>query len=134
MFWYRKSNLWPRRCGRSECRSSTLYRWSNEYGCLKTNQVKRLKELEKENERLRKFVSDLTLENLILRGRLGNRRPSSMKLLSPARRDRCVDQVMRKFNVPERFACHVLGQYQSTQNNVLRRRHDVEAHTPDKAK
>jgi putative transposase len=45
----------------------TYYRWRQEYGGLKTNQVKRLKELEKENERLRKAVSDLTLEKLILR-------------------------------------------------------------------
>ena len=44
----------------------TYYRWRKEYGGLKTNQVKRLKELEKENERLRKAVSDLTLEKLIL--------------------------------------------------------------------
>jgi putative transposase len=45
----------------------TYYRWRREYGGLKTDQVKRLKELEKENERLRKAVSDLTLEKLILR-------------------------------------------------------------------
>jgi transposase-like protein len=45
----------------------TYYRWRREYGGLKTVQVKRLKELEKENERLRKAVSDLTLEKLILR-------------------------------------------------------------------
>jgi transposase-like protein len=45
----------------------TYYRWRMEYGGLKTNQVKRLKELEKKNERLRKAVSDLTLEKLILR-------------------------------------------------------------------
>ena len=45
----------------------TYYRWRKEYGGLKTNQVKRLKELEKENERLRKAVSDLTLEKLTLR-------------------------------------------------------------------
>lgn len=45
----------------------TYYRWRKEYGGLKTNQVKRLRELEKENERLRKAVSDLTLEKLILR-------------------------------------------------------------------
>jgi len=45
----------------------TYCRWRKEYGGLKTNQVKRLKELEKENERLRKAVSDLTLEKLILR-------------------------------------------------------------------
>ena len=47
--------------------SFTYYRWRREYGGLKTDQVKRLKELEKENERLRKAVSDLTLEKLILR-------------------------------------------------------------------
>ena len=45
----------------------TYYRWRREYGGLKTDQVKRLKELEKENERLRKAVSELTLEKLILR-------------------------------------------------------------------
>ncbi|EKX55669.1 Transposase [[Luteovulum] sphaeroides subsp. megalophilum] len=45
----------------------TYYRWRNEFGGLKTGQVKRLKELEKENEGLRKAVSDLTLEKLILK-------------------------------------------------------------------
>ena len=45
----------------------TYYRWRKEFGGLKTNQVKRLKKLEKENERLRKAVSDLTLEKLILK-------------------------------------------------------------------
>jgi putative transposase len=46
----------------------TYYRWRKEFGGLKSDQVKRLKELEKENERLRKAVSALTLEKLILRG------------------------------------------------------------------
>ena len=46
----------------------TYYRWRKEFGGLKTDQVKRLKELEEENERLRKAVCDLTLEKLILRG------------------------------------------------------------------
>ena len=45
----------------------TYYRWRKEFDGLKTDQVRRLKELEKENERLRKAVSDLTLEKLILR-------------------------------------------------------------------
>ena len=44
----------------------TFYRWRKEYGGLKGSQVKRLKDLEKENERLRKAVSDLRLEKLIL--------------------------------------------------------------------
>lgn len=39
----------------------TYYRWRKEFGGLKGDQVKRLKELEKENDRLRKAVSDLTL-------------------------------------------------------------------------
>ncbi len=44
----------------------TYYRWRKEFGGLKSDQVKRLKDLEKENERLRKAISDLTLEKLIL--------------------------------------------------------------------
>jgi putative transposase len=44
----------------------TYYRWRTEYGGLKGDQVKRLKELEKENSRLRRAVSDLTLDKLIL--------------------------------------------------------------------
>ena len=41
-------------------------RWRQEYGGLKTDQVKRLKELEQENTRLRRAISDLTLDKLIL--------------------------------------------------------------------
>ena len=44
----------------------TYYRWRSEFGGLKTDQVKRMKELEVENQRLRKAVSDLTLDKLIL--------------------------------------------------------------------
>ena len=44
----------------------TYYRWRKEYGGLETDQVKRLKELEAENARLRKAVSDLTLDKMIL--------------------------------------------------------------------
>ena len=44
----------------------TYYRWRNEYGGLRGDQVKRLKELETENTRLRRAVSDLTLDKLIL--------------------------------------------------------------------
>jgi len=55
----------------------TYYRWRSEYGGLKGDQVKRLKELEAENNRLRRAVSDLTIEKLILkeaaRGTVGPR-------------------------------------------------------------
>ena len=45
----------------------TYYRWRAEFGGLKLDQVKRLKELERENTRLRKAVSDLTLDKVILK-------------------------------------------------------------------
>ena len=45
----------------------TYYRWRKEFGGLKTDQVKRLKDLETENARLRKAVADLTLDKLILK-------------------------------------------------------------------
>ena len=44
----------------------TYYRWRQEFGGLRSNQVKRLKQLETENQRLRKAVADLTLDKLIL--------------------------------------------------------------------
>ena len=44
----------------------TFYRWKKKYGGMCTDQLKELKRLQKENERLRKAVSDLTLDKLIL--------------------------------------------------------------------
>jgi transposase-like protein len=54
------------------CRSfniseQTYYRWRKEYGGIRTDQVRRLKELEKENTQLKKLVADLSLDNSILR-------------------------------------------------------------------
>ncbi len=47
--------------------SQTYYRWRREYGGLKTDQARRLKELERENTRLKKVVADLTLDKAILK-------------------------------------------------------------------
>ena len=44
----------------------TYYRWRQEYGGLKSDQVKRMKDLETENNRLREAIADLTLDKLIL--------------------------------------------------------------------
>ena len=44
----------------------TYYRWRQEYGGLKSDQVRRMKDLEAENTRLRRAVSDLTLDKMIL--------------------------------------------------------------------
>ena len=69
----------------------TYYRWRRLYGGMGREQLRRLKELEKENQRLRRAVSDLTLD----RGGQG-------KLLSPARRRRCV-QSKRRHRIPPRL-------------------------------
>jgi transposase-like protein len=45
----------------------TYYRWRKEYGGLRTDQAKRLKELEKENARLKKLVAELSLDNQVLK-------------------------------------------------------------------
>ena len=45
----------------------TYYRWCKQYGGLKISQVKRIKDIERENVRLKKAVADLTLDNVILK-------------------------------------------------------------------
>jgi putative transposase len=45
----------------------TYYRWRREYGGMRVDQAKRLKELERENTRLKKLVADLSLDNAILK-------------------------------------------------------------------
>jgi len=45
----------------------TYYRWRKEYGGMRVEQAKRLRELEKENSRLKRLVADITLDNAILK-------------------------------------------------------------------
>ncbi len=53
-------------CKKLSVSDKTYYRWRREYGGMKVDQARRLKDLERENTRLRKAVSDLTLDKLIL--------------------------------------------------------------------
>ena len=50
-----------------EISEQTYYRWRKEYGGLRVEQAKRLKELEKENARLKRLVADQALDNAILK-------------------------------------------------------------------
>ena len=50
-----------------EVTEQTYYRWSREYGGMQVEQARRLKELERENTRLKKLVADLSLDNSILK-------------------------------------------------------------------
>ena len=54
-------------CRQLEVSQNTYYRWRREYGGLEVDQVKRLKELEKENQRLKKLVAEQALDNAILK-------------------------------------------------------------------
>ena len=53
-------------CRRIAVSEQTYYRWRKEYGGLKPDQARRIKDLDKENGRLRRAISDLTLDKLIL--------------------------------------------------------------------
>jgi putative transposase len=57
----------PQACRELEITEQTYYRWRKEYGGLKLDQAKRLKDLEKENTKLKRLVAELSLEKQILK-------------------------------------------------------------------
>ena len=57
----------PQACRDAQITAQTYYRWRKEFGGLKLDQAKRLKELEKENGRLKRLVAELSLEKQVLR-------------------------------------------------------------------
>ncbi|MCB0408445.1 MAG: IS3 family transposase [Bdellovibrionales bacterium] len=87
----------------------TIVRWRNEYGGMKVDQAKRLKELEKENARLKRVVADMALDNAILKD------VAFGKLLSPIKRREAVTHAIDNHGVSERRACKVIGQARTTQ-------------------
>ena len=57
----------PQACKEAEINTQTYYRWRKEFGGLKVEQAKRMKELEKENLRLKRLVAELSLEKQVLK-------------------------------------------------------------------
>ena len=57
----------PQICKKLEVAKQTYYRWRKEYGGLRTDQAKRLKDLERENARLKKLLAEAELDKAILR-------------------------------------------------------------------
>jgi putative transposase len=57
----------PQACREAQVTAQTYYRWRKEYGGLKLDQAKRLKELEKENTKVKRLVAELSLEKQILK-------------------------------------------------------------------
>ena len=62
-----KGQTTPQVCKKLGISDQTYYRWRREYGGLRVDQAKRLKQLEHENGRLKKLVADLSLDNSILK-------------------------------------------------------------------
>jgi transposase-like protein len=92
----------------------TYYRWRNRYGGLESDLAEHLTELEAEITRLRRLVSDLTLEKLILV-------ESTTGALSPEFRATYVLRASATFGISERRACQALGQHRSTQRKIRAR-------------
>ncbi|MDK9348310.1 IS3-like element ISAar43 family transposase [Propionibacterium freudenreichii] len=91
----------------------TYYRWRNQYGGLKADDAKRLKELEKQNATLKRLLAEAELEKAALRELAGG------KLLGPGRRRAAVDHLKRKLRVSERMACRLAGLSRSAYRRPL---------------
>ena len=91
-------------CRRIAVSEQTYYRWRKEYGGLKTDQARRMKDLEKENAAA--SPGDLGPDARQVDPAGG----CPGKLLSPARRRRCIDHIRTMMPVSERRICRVLGQ------------------------
>ncbi|MFD6282673.1 IS3 family transposase [Micrococcus luteus] len=92
----------------------TYYRWRNQYGGLKADDAKRLKELEKQNATLKRLLAEAELEKAALKELAGG------KLLSPDRRRAAVDHLKRKLRVCERMACRLVGLSRSAYRRPLK--------------
>ncbi len=102
-----------RKVGISE---QTFYRWKKHYVGLEIDQVRQLKQLQEENQRLKRLVADLTLDNDDAAGCAGK------KILKPSRRRQVVGYLCGGYRVSERRACAVshlnrgTDRYQSPQD------------------
>jgi len=92
----------------------TYYRWRNRYGGLESDHAERLMELETEIAQLRRAVSDLTLDKLILV-------EATTGSLSPELRSSYVLHAKTVMGISERRACQALGQHRSTQRKIQAR-------------
>ena len=96
-------------CKEAEISEQSYYRWRKEHGGLQVDQARKMKDLERENARLRRLVADLSLGEAGVGGRrLG-------KLVAPERRRQAVDAIQEKYGLSERHACRIAGQHRGTQ-------------------
>ncbi|WP_404443602.1 IS3 family transposase [Microbacterium marinum] len=92
----------------------TYYRWRNQYGGLKADDAKRLKELEKQNATLKRLLAEAELEKAALKELAGG------KLLGPGSRRAAVAHLLRTLQVSERMACRLAGLSRSAYRRPLK--------------
>ena len=110
-------------CREAGITEQTYYRWRKEYGGLKLEQARRMKQLEKENARLRRLVTESVAGEASSEGGGGG------KLLSPERRRCAVEHAREQHRLSERRACRLLGQWRGTQRYITTQRDDEDALT-----
>ncbi|WP_408833527.1 IS3 family transposase [Acidocella sp.] len=105
-------------CREAGISDKSYYRYRKEYGGLDMDQARRLKDLEKENNRLKRLVADLSLEKQILKDGCRG------KLVSPERRRQAVAKIRETYHLSERRACRFLDHSRGTQRYVSQSRPD----------
>ena len=89
-------------CRKARISEATFYNWRKRYAGLMPSEVRRLRQLEEENAKLKRLVADLSLDKAMLQDIL------SKKALKPARRRQLVDEVREAWKVSIRKACQAL--------------------------
>jgi putative transposase len=95
-------------CRKAGISEASIYAWRKKYGGLLPSEMKRLKQLEEENQRLKKLVADLSLDK---RDAAGRDPPENMK---PVRKREMVDDIRRVWQIGIRRACQALPVDRST--------------------
>ncbi|MBW4332389.1 IS3 family transposase [Stakelama sp. CBK3Z-3] len=108
-------------CRRHGISSATFYKWKSKYGGLEVSEARRLRQLEQENERLKKLLADSMLDNAMLK------EISAQKILAPGARRQAVAHLQKVFEVSQRRACAVLGADRTMVRYVSRRPDDTKA-------
>jgi len=95
-----------------EVSEQTCHRWRNQFGGMKADDAKRLKDLERENARLKRIVADKELRD--------RRAPGDQpgKLVGPSGRRRAVEMLQSRLGLSQRRACAIVGQHRSTQRHT----------------
>jgi putative transposase len=90
-------------CREHSISEATFYNWKSKYGGMEASDVKRMKELEEENARLKRMYANLAMDNEILT------RPVHKKRLGPATKRQLSEEIVRERKIPVSRACKIVS-------------------------